>query len=59
MTASVLSSAKTIKMLGMQDAVEQQLLDLRQDETDKAEGVCYDGRVRLGNGHDRLGGLQY
>lgn len=29
MTSSVLSSAKTIKMLGMQEAVEQQLLTLR------------------------------
>lgn len=39
MTASVLSSAKTIKMLGMQEAVEQQLLDLRQEEMDKAARV--------------------
>ncbi|KAK4216035.1 P-loop containing nucleoside triphosphate hydrolase protein [Rhypophila decipiens] len=39
LTSSVLSSAKTVKMLGMQDAVEQQILELRHDELDKAARV--------------------
>lgn len=39
MTSSVLSSAKTVKMLGMQQAVEKQILELRKDETDKAARV--------------------
>ncbi|KAM7206614.1 P-loop containing nucleoside triphosphate hydrolase protein [Rhypophila sp. PSN 637] len=39
LTSSVLSSAKTVKMLGMQDAVQQQILELRQDELDKAARV--------------------
>lgn len=38
-TSSVLSSAKTVKMLGLQGAVEKQILELRQEETDKAARV--------------------
>ncbi|KAK3329697.1 hypothetical protein B0H66DRAFT_610708, partial [Apodospora peruviana] len=38
-TAAMLASIKSIKMLGMQNHVEGQILDIRQDETEKAGHV--------------------